>query len=134
MQQYNNQRKLKSFKMRLALANKFIKDNSLKRFDKLNPAQKLFVQMQLCNVDKKAKYKSNVDQSIVHIGRRFSTSEKILALTIMKSGKCYRLLSELVHITQSKYFKRINQESVARYRHKSCDYGSFKKSDIRNER
>ncbi|XP_076283520.1 uncharacterized protein LOC143210509 [Lasioglossum baleicum] len=55
IQQYNNQRKLKRFKMQLALANKFIKDNSLKKFDKSNPAQKLFVQMQLCNVDKKAK-------------------------------------------------------------------------------
>ncbi|XP_076286651.1 uncharacterized protein LOC143212123 [Lasioglossum baleicum] len=59
--QYNHVMKLKSFKRRLATANNFIKNNGLKKYSKLNPAQQLFLKMQLCNVDKKAKYKSIID-------------------------------------------------------------------------
>ncbi|XP_076289514.1 uncharacterized protein LOC143213491 [Lasioglossum baleicum] len=54
-QLYNARKKLKSYKMRLASANKFIRDNGLTGYRKLNPAQQLFLQMQLSNMDRKAK-------------------------------------------------------------------------------
>lgn len=83
--EYKKSKQQADFHRRAKRALKFNKKMSFEKLtNKMNPYAKMLMRMQinLCTKDKK--------------GRRFSTEEKIISLSIMKqSPKCYRFLQKI---------------------------------------
>lgn len=84
-EEYKKAKKQLSFQKRVKNALKFCQESSFEKLtQQMNPCAKKFLKMQVCLCSKKKN------------ARRYTTEEKIIALSIMKqSPKCYRFLSKI---------------------------------------